>query len=97
MFNSVTRFESETDAHSTWTREHLLRPELDSLEDRSTSCASQRSGSTARTKPDGPERAAAQKLNKPTLAPMSHTETPGLTNSSTMLYRVGSTRDIASQ
>src|ERR1039458_4943859 len=58
--------------------------------ERASKCASHTSGSIASTKPPGPARAAALKLNKPTLAPMSQTTEPGLTSSQTMRKSIGS-------
>ena len=58
--------------------------------ERASKCASHTSGSIASTKPPGPARAAALKLNKPTLAPTSQTTEPGLTSSRTMRKSMGS-------
>src|SRR5438105_9233812 len=79
-----TRLESEMDAHKTCTFEHANWRRASPREERIISCASQRSGSMERTKPEVPAIAAAQKLNRPTLAPTSHTIEPGCTSSSTI-------------
>lgn len=49
------------------------------------------SASTDTTRPVVPALSAAVKVNSPTLAPMSQTVFPGLTNSVTSRRRVGST------
>src|SRR5258708_25302673 len=89
------RVESEIEAHKTSTWAHSLFANRWAL--RLISCASDKSGSIATTSPDLPERAAAQKLNNPTLAPTSHTVEPGFTISSAMLYSTGSTCDMVDQ
>jgi hypothetical protein len=54
-----TRLESETDAHKTCTFEHANWRRANSRDERIINCASQRSGSIERTKPDFPAIAAA--------------------------------------
>src|SRR6516165_9589078 len=85
---------SEMEAQSALTspQSKLLPASL--RDERVINWASQRSGSMASTKPVPPQSAAAQKLNKPTLAPTSHTTAPGFTNSSAMAYKTRSTADM---
>src|SRR5580704_2650730 len=97
MASLEIRAEFEMDAHTTSTGAHGYWRAPSRREERLIKCASQKSGSMANTNPARPERAAAQRLNSPTLAPTSHTTEPGFTSSSAMLYSTGSTRDMADQ
>ena len=89
-WNLATDSSLETAAGSTSTGACLPPPAAERRSRRTRSV----SGSTASTCPSWPATAAAAKLNRPRLAPMSHTVSPGRTTSATSRSSSGSTPAI---